>query len=131
MKRTFFPDYQERVLQEELFPFTIKIHMFLLEKVLWNVPNVCYGPVEYELFRFQLISINCEIVLTHWIFFYVMNVLWFISMKFPHWVMKVLIDNKLSCCLYFYWCSCVLKQITTMCDFSYCMRWNTLLTVKW
>ena len=31
---------------------------------------------------FQLVSINCEIILTHWISFHVMNVLWFILWNF-------------------------------------------------
>ena len=58
VKGPFFPDYLERVLQEELFTFTIKSHMFLLEKVLWSFSNVFYGPVEYELFIFSLFPLT-------------------------------------------------------------------------
>ena len=52
-----------------------ELQFFMLEKVSGLFQMLCRGLVECELFRFQLMSINCEIVLTHFIYAYVMNVL--------------------------------------------------------
>ena len=61
----FFPrPFWREYCKKNYFLLQYKSHMFLLEKVWWNVSNLCRGLVECELFRFQLISINCDIVLT-------------------------------------------------------------------
>ena len=52
-----------------------ELQFFMLEKVGGLFQMFCYGLGECELFHFQLMSINCEIVLTHCIYTYVMNVL--------------------------------------------------------
>ena len=70
---------------------------------------LCYGSIECELFHFQLVSINYEIVLTLWTYVLVMNVLLFILWNFHCGCWMLFINNELSCCSYIYKCSCGLK----------------------
>ena len=65
-----FPKYIcESMLYEELFPFAIKNYKFpigesLVEYFIGGIFQMLFhGFVECELFCFQLVSINCEIVI--------------------------------------------------------------------
>ena len=98
----------ENILRRTISFYNKELHVFSWRNFC-GVSNVCHGLVGCELFLFQLVSMNCEIILTYWILScYECAPVYFV--KFPHWVMNVLINNKLSCCLSFYWYSCVQKR---------------------
>ena len=57
----------ERIVRRTISFYNKESYVFNGE-ISMDFSNVCYGPVGYEQFLFHLVSINCENVLTHWIF---------------------------------------------------------------
>ena len=72
----FFPLQFLRVIVRRTTSFAIKSYNFFYWRKFGGLfQMLCCGLVECELFHFQLMSINYEIILTHCISAYVMNVL--------------------------------------------------------
>ena len=69
------------IVRRTISSYNKELYFFVLRKHC-GVSNVCHGLVGCELFLFQLVSMNCETILTYELFHFV-NVLRFISVKFP------------------------------------------------